>query len=189
MKWYDKHPKEIESSYVFAKQCLLSYVTYKCMSKEFVDKKRESKLNEMMNSFNPNPFNARPMPQPNMNQKKDDSFDIDSLVKKIDAKIAELEEQEKQEQANKSVVGKIDPIKVEKKVDKNIKENFVNNFKPVSQSLKVDNQSIPKVEQQKNILENPNLNVPNIELKEESPQTINGITDDQFFDDFFNDEE
>lgn len=39
MKWYKKHPKQIESSYVFAKQCLESYVTYKCMSKEFIDKR------------------------------------------------------------------------------------------------------------------------------------------------------
>ena len=39
MKWYEEHPKEIESSYVFAKQCLLSYVTYKCMSKEFIDRR------------------------------------------------------------------------------------------------------------------------------------------------------
>ena len=39
MKWYEEHPKEIESSYVFAKQCLLSYVTYKCMSPEFINKK------------------------------------------------------------------------------------------------------------------------------------------------------
>ena len=39
MEWYEEHPKLIESSYVFAKQCLLSYVTYKCMSKEFIDHK------------------------------------------------------------------------------------------------------------------------------------------------------
>lgn len=39
MKWYDEHPKEIESSYVFAKQCLLSYVTYKCMSQDFIGRK------------------------------------------------------------------------------------------------------------------------------------------------------
>ena len=39
MKWYDEHPKEIESSYVFAKQCLLSFVTYKCMSEEFIGRK------------------------------------------------------------------------------------------------------------------------------------------------------
>ena len=39
MKWYEEHPKEIESSYVFAKQCLLSYVTYKCMSQDFIGRK------------------------------------------------------------------------------------------------------------------------------------------------------
>lgn len=39
MKWYDEHPEMIQSSYVFAKQCLESYVTYKCMSPEFIDKR------------------------------------------------------------------------------------------------------------------------------------------------------
>ena len=39
MKWYDDHPDLIQSAYVFAKQCLLSYVTYKCMSHEFISRK------------------------------------------------------------------------------------------------------------------------------------------------------
>lgn len=39
MKWYQEHPDLIQSAYVFAKQCLESYVTYKCMSKEFIDRK------------------------------------------------------------------------------------------------------------------------------------------------------
>lgn len=39
MKWYDEHPDLIQSAYVFAKQCLESYVTYKCMSKEFIDRR------------------------------------------------------------------------------------------------------------------------------------------------------
>lgn len=39
MEWYDKHPELIQSAYVFAKQCLESYVTYKCMAKEFIDKR------------------------------------------------------------------------------------------------------------------------------------------------------
>lgn len=39
MNWYEEHPKEIESAYVFAKQCLLSYVTYKCMSPEFINRR------------------------------------------------------------------------------------------------------------------------------------------------------
>ena len=39
IRWYENHPKLIESAYVFAKQCLESYVTYKCMSHEFIDRK------------------------------------------------------------------------------------------------------------------------------------------------------
>lgn len=39
MDWYDKHPELIQSAYVFAKQCLESYVTYKCMSPEYIDKR------------------------------------------------------------------------------------------------------------------------------------------------------
>lgn len=39
MKWYDKHPELIQSAYVFAKQCLESYVTYKCMAPEYIDKR------------------------------------------------------------------------------------------------------------------------------------------------------
>lgn len=39
MKWYDEHPDMIKSSYVFAKQCLESYVTYKCMAPEFIDRR------------------------------------------------------------------------------------------------------------------------------------------------------
>lgn len=39
MKWYEEHPDLIKSAYVFAKQCLESYVTYKCMSQEFIGRK------------------------------------------------------------------------------------------------------------------------------------------------------
>lgn len=39
MHWYDSHLDLIKNSYVFAKQCLESYVTYKCMASEYIDKK------------------------------------------------------------------------------------------------------------------------------------------------------
>lgn len=76
--------------------------------KSFVEKKRESKINDMMSNFNSTPSFIPPvMPpiKPNFekvptNSKGDNSLDIDDLVKRIDAKIAELEEQEKLEQAN-----------------------------------------------------------------------------------------
>lgn len=39
MKWYEENPELTNNAYVFSKQCLESYVTYKCMSKEFIDKR------------------------------------------------------------------------------------------------------------------------------------------------------
>lgn len=39
MDWYQSHSELIQSAYVFSKQCLESYVTYKCMSKEFIDRR------------------------------------------------------------------------------------------------------------------------------------------------------
>ena len=39
MKWYETHPEDIKSAYVFSKQCLASYVTYKCMAPEFINKR------------------------------------------------------------------------------------------------------------------------------------------------------
>lgn len=39
MEWYRNHSELIQSAYVFAKQCLESYVTYKCMSPEFIDRR------------------------------------------------------------------------------------------------------------------------------------------------------
>lgn len=39
INWYENHPDDIKSSYVFAKQCLESYVTYKCMAPEFINKR------------------------------------------------------------------------------------------------------------------------------------------------------
>lgn len=39
MKWYENHPEKYQSAYVFAKQCLESYVTYKCMDPSFIARK------------------------------------------------------------------------------------------------------------------------------------------------------
>lgn len=84
--------------------------------KEFVKSEKKRKLLEMMNAANEeeeipnplqmmNPFNPdtrknfgmeqRPMISPQKEIQSSDDFDVDELVKKIDAKIAELEEEEK----------------------------------------------------------------------------------------------
>ena len=130
--------------------------------KSFVTKRREDKINNMLNgdvsssgrpTSNPfgggtsfNPF----MPSGDSKLSNGGGFNVDDLVKRRDAKIAELEEEERQEQA-----------KLEQQ-----------NNKPTIENKLVENIST-KTEQHNYI-------------EEEKPK--NGITDDQFFDDFFFDE-
>ena len=155
--------------------------------KAYVDKKRESKLNEMMNSFNPMSSAGGGIPNiPRPEQRplpKNDSFDIDSLVKRIDAKIAELEEQEKQENAAKLEQNKVTPIdnKPVSPIENKVVTDKVEDIKPVN---KIETKPVPEFKQ--DIKSEP---LPEIKLKEEENKVINGVTDDEFFDDFFNDEE
>ncbi|MEG2321912.1 MAG: type IV secretory system conjugative DNA transfer family protein [Bacilli bacterium] len=140
--------------------------------KTFVDNKRENKISEMMNNFNstPNVFNRSIKPQIDAKEfsqvqpvatekpvfeKKDDSFNIDDLVKRIDAKIAELEEQEKIEEQAKLQNNFVEPIVINEIVS-NSDVNEQSTFEP-SMAIK-DN------------------------------KIVSDITDDQFFDDFFNDD-
>ena len=139
--------------------------------KSYVNAKREEKINKMLNESNtpdhsmpfggmgsspfgggPSPFGgmgprnddfARPMPS---YPKPDSNFDVDDLVKRIDAKIAELEEEERLEKEK--------------------------------EQAKL-NAPTPAIEP---------LNKNTIEPVSSKPKTISGVTDDQFFDDFFSDE-
>ena len=128
--------------------------------KDFVTKKREEKINGMLNGDSGNndggmPFNpfmpSRPS-IPGMPSSKDDDFNVDELVKRIDAKIAELEEEERREQEKES---KINSDSKNSSIDTSILGNV---------DIK-DNSSI-----------------------EIDSNNKNTITDDQFFDDFFDDE-
>ena len=118
--------------------------------KKVVEEKRQKKIDEMLGSDLPKMPNMPGMPGiPNMppfnpfeNNKKS-APNFDEIVKKIDAKIAELEEEEKQEKL------KEEQKKQEKKVEKVIE---------------------PEKEEP-------------ITFKQEE------VTDDQFFDDFFADDE
>ena len=141
--------------------------------KSYVNAKREEKINKMLNEggpensmpfggMGPSPFGgmgstpfggmgpgprndgfSRPTPS---YPKPDSNFDVDDLVKRIDAKIAELEEEERLEKE-----------KEQAKLATPAPINGANTIEP---------------------LEKDNV----------KPKTINGVTDDQFFDDFFNDE-
>jgi len=130
--------------------------------KSFVNKKREDKINNMLNGDTPsggasmpNPFGGGGVPF-NPFMPSDDSkpsggggFNVDDLVKRIDAKIAELEEEERQEQAK------------------------------LEQEKMTKSESIETISVQQK---------PEIHIEEPTQEVKNGITDDQFFDDFFFDE-
>ena len=128
--------------------------------KTFVNKKREEKINSMLNgdstpsggNMPPNPFGGGApfnpfMPPRESNESSGGGFNVDDLVKRIDAKIAELEEEERQEKA------------------------------------KLEQENKAKLESQPVVAP-----VPSIEVVPEETKPKNGITDDQFFDDFFFDE-
>lgn len=149
--------------------------------KSVVDEKRQKKINDMLNGNGmPNPMPGMPampgmmgmpgmpampgmmgMPgMPNMNNmpatpqpNKNPGFNVDDLVKRIDAKIAELEEEERKEKEEQEKAKK--EIKPEVSVPEEKKEE-ISEVKEVSK---------PKT----------------IETRE--------ITDDQFFDDFFSEDE
>lgn len=111
----------------------------------------------------------------NMNSFDDDDdddggigLDVDELVKKIDAKIAELEEEERKEKENKE---KESTQKIDK-LDEQI-EKQQNNVQEIERSIKpiVTNNSISSVE------ESMSESIPSLDLDDEE--------DDDFFDDFF----
>lgn len=135
--------------------------------KAFVNKKREEKINNMLNGDVPSvgpkmpfagPGNDMPLnPFMNMNDNKSSGggFNVDDLVKRIDAKIAELEEEERQEKAK---------LEVEKK------------------------STIEKKEIKETNIDKSTKEIRESEKYEAEKKSKNGITDDQFFDDFFFDE-
>ena len=95
-------------------------------------------------------------------------FNVDDLVKRIDAKIAELEEEERQEKA---------------KIDKENSISVDSNKLAVKEDVKED----ININKRVNEFEILNSKVENTEQNNNNNNN-NGITDDQFFDDFFFDE-
>jgi len=159
--------------------------------KGFVQKIKESKINEMLKGNNPMPFPPGPgmsSPFPAMsgtnssmpfmtsmgsnNKQQNNSFNVDDLVKRIDAKIAELEAEEQREKEAEKLKEKKEKQEIE---TQNIKEKSKEN--DIVKEEKID--IIEDIKDQFKL-----------ETKNETKKPhSNGITDDQFFDDFFNDEE
>ena len=143
--------------------------------KEFVKKKKQEKMNEMMNSmdmssnsFGPGSMMMNPFAVPNPSlgsminspsmfdstpKQSESTFNVEDLVKKIDAKIAELEEEERKEQEAQKQQAEI-----------------------ISQdTVKLNDLVKPKDEIKEEKIKEPITNV-------------SSVSDDAFFDDFFSDE-
>ena len=131
------------------------------------------------------------------NKTVEPKFDIDSIVKRIDAKIAELEEQERQEKLKNGVVEspKEEPVSVPK-----IEEpEKIETIKPTEkEEVKNDNQRDYDV-LDKTIVERFDDFMREIDetTKDETPVInvdkdsviVGDVTDDQYYDDFFGDNE
>ena len=109
--------------------------------KEFVQQKKQDSFQNQINGmgdanpfggaqFNPfmSPTGGAPA-MPEFPKREEPTFDVDELVKRIDAKIAELEEEERLEKEKQNNQNKLEPNDIDK-VD-NVKEIY-NKTKPVS---------------------------------------------------------
>ena len=147
--------------------------------KEFVKEKKKNSINESMMApmgMKNIPFMDRPMPMmdraiggrpsfkgmPSMPNLKEDEFDVDALIKKIDEKIAELE---KEEEDNKKI-----------EMNKSLSTN-------TPDTPNYNNDDLKKIVEPENDVK-VNENIDEIIKKIEDED----VSDDQFFDDFFFDE-
>ena len=153
--------------------------------KAFVNKKREEKMggsdsptgfNGMFGGgmFNQTPFRPNPFNNPFTPKENNEEFDIDEIVKKIDAKIAELEEEEKKENEANAVedtvkdakeVKEFTPDEFAKSTDINsVKPNYDDEYNKYNEEFKKNDSKIDS-------------------------DSIFKEDDDEFFDDFFDDGE
>lgn len=186
--------------------------------KAYVEKRREDKINKLLGGDAPsggsgkpsvpfgngtpsNPFSSRPMPpggdsrspfgggsRPPFGEspfgggssapKKDSSpINFDNLVKRIDEKIAEMEKEE----ANKKNGGSTMPAPSSSSIQNQIPNGVPDSFFPVG------NTPVSSTPNQSSAYSAPTIqSTP--QTKESFVPEKKGISDDQFFDDFFGDE-
>ncbi|MDD6879365.1 MAG: type IV secretory system conjugative DNA transfer family protein [bacterium] len=165
--------------------------------REFVKAKRQEKLKAMMNEsampggFPPTGFGGgvdnsfkNPMPFPPMFGGNDrpniptNDINIDDLVKKIDAKIAALEEEERLEKEQQQKQQNQEQVQLSNndiKLDKKEMEDKINNIL----SNDIESALQKSVKEEKKVNETNN-SIPKISLDDE-------VREDRFFDDFFDD--
>ena len=178
--------------------------------REFVKAKKKEKLMEMMNDPSAQPMGGMPqglfgggmpngMPRPNPMMSQSDmmgprpmpqqpqqgGLNVEDIIKKIDAKIAEIEEEERREKeaAAKQAPSAPKEEKVEKvesvptpTVIKEVKEPvIIEDTKPIVET-KEEQPEIKEETEVKPIIHEENI-----------PEEKEKVSDDQFFDDFFDD--
>lgn len=187
--------------------------------REFVKEKKKAKLFEMMNEVNngngglpeggsPTPFmpSERPSLMGSSAQKKpmNDDFNVDDIVKKIDAKIAEIEAEEKRQKESQSSLSaniqapkeKPSPVKVDepkreipiasespKEAPRKTIEELLRGVEGSSKEETSSEKEAIMKEEKKDLVEDKP-----IIYEENLPKDEVDISDDQFFDDFFDDE-
>jgi len=194
--------------------------------KGFVNKKKEEKIQELINSnmnkgMVPNPIPNIPgfpgMPSMNAPKPRGGGVNVNDLVKRIDARLAELEEEEKKEKANLNIKAKggstkeetpipIVPakpkkdknqeiskepqsVKKEEKPNKAIKEEKAKEVKTPVPAKPRNERKIGKKDLAAKITSNINENAKKENKSASEPETKEYISDDQFFDDFFSDDD
>jgi type IV secretion system protein VirD4 len=122
----------------------------------------------------------------------DDSFNVDDLIKKIDAKIAELEAEEKKENENKSSGEQFAQAPIEEANNITLpidpKSDFVDYAPPTINKPTINDVNLPtadEAEPSNDMVVNINPDIDKII----NSYTDNENTDDQFFDDFFSDDD
>ena len=182
--------------------------------KSFVEAQREKKINEMLNGspspkidlppmgmgggFDPSSIFGRSEPKPNR------GFNMDDIVKRLDARIAELEEEERkeQEELNKKKAAETEKDKPEILDDKNINDTAELEIPNVEaeKNLEIEEQDIDENKHEDTVSEIENMQEHSDDIIDNNSDIVtNGsdeddyddydeVTDDQFFDDFFADD-
>ena len=152
--------------------------------KEFVKEKKKNNLFSILDEPSSNtkrpdvppmPFNPFGLPTPD---NKDDDFDVDELVKKIDAKIAELEAEEAKEK---------EEMAKKQKEEKEQKESTPK-VQPKEEVKETSNEIISKPEIDKKPVKSDNIVKKPVVHQSIQDRPNDEVSDDQFFDDFFSDD-
>ncbi len=167
--------------------------------KEFVNKKRAEQGLPDMNAmpggfgsgmpfgggmsggFNPfmNPMSPSPSSLPNLPNGGPGSINFDELSKKIDEKIAEIEAEEAKEKESKEEVPKEIPQIKNEKLNQSIDE-FKESIKKQKEVMKM-----PRKDAEVKEIEEESNDKPKINVDVDSIIVNDNVTDDDFFDDFF----